>query len=104
PGGRAGYGTVTPCLVLRDVRAALDWYSDVFGAAIAGVYEEKGEVLHASMRIGGEPIEIAPENRDWGNLAPQLFAGSPVSLSLTVPDADAVFARAVDAGATVLVP
>lgn len=45
---------------------------------------------------------LAEESAEWGNKSPQTLSGSPVSLYIYVEDVDAVFARALTAGATVI--
>jgi hypothetical protein len=47
---------------------------------------------------------LADEYPDFGARGPRSIGGSPVHLHLYVPDADAVVARAVAAGATVVRP
>ena len=49
-------------------------------------------------------LMLAEENRDWENLGPLALGGSPVTIHLVVKDADATFAQAVQAGATVKMP
>ena len=44
------------------------------------------------------------EMPDYGALSPKALKGTPVTIHLMVPDVDAVFARAVAAGATVTMP
>ena len=47
---------------------------------------------------------LGEENPQWGSLSPLSTKGNPGSLHLYVPDADAAFARALEAGATVRMP
>ena len=60
-----------------------------------------GSIGHAELEIGDSKIMLAEENEQWGNLSPQTIGGTPVSLCIYVEDVDAVFARALQAGATV---
>ena len=54
---------------------------------------------HAELQIGDSRLFLADEFPDHGSVGPG--GGSPVTIHLYVTDADAAFARAVEAGATV---
>jgi PhnB protein len=56
---------------------------------------------HAEIEIGDSRIMLADEAPAHDAKGPVTFGGSPVSLHLYVPDADAVIARAAAAGATI---
>src|SRR5688500_9625456 len=98
----AGYHSVTPYLIVNGGASALDWYKKVFGA------EERmrmpapdGKIGHAEITIGDSTIMLADEYPEMGAKSPSSFGGSPVGLMLYVKDCDAVFKRAIDAGAKV---
>ena len=95
--------TVTAYLCADPAAEALDFYKRAFGAEEVGErYEEgDGRIGHATFRIGATTLYISDEAPSLGVRSPVTLKGSPVSLSLAVPDADAAFARAIDAGATV---
>lgn len=100
-----GYHSVTPALVVRDVRKAIDFYKRAFGAEERGIMTTPdGSVMHAEIAIGDSPIMLGEENENWGNKSPQSTNGNPGSLHIYVPDADAAFDRATKAGATVEYP
>ena len=63
-----------------------------------------GEIMHAEIRIGDSVVMLGPENEQWGTRSPLSTNGNPGSLHIYVPDADAAFARALEAGATVKSP
>ena len=63
-----------------------------------------GTIMHAEIRIGDSIIMLGEENEQWGTRSPLLTNGNPSSLHIYVPDVDAAFARAIDAGATVRYP
>jgi PhnB protein len=95
-----GYHSVTPYLAVRDAKAALGFYARAFGAELVLELDmPDGKVAHAEIRIGDSILMLSEENPDWGNRSPQALGGSPVSLMIYVPDADAAFARALAAGA-----
>ena len=100
-----GYHSVTPSLVVRDAPGAIEFYKRAFGAEEVGrLADENGIVMHAEIRIGDSIVMLGEENEEWGALSPLSTNGSPGSLHIYVADADAAFARAVDAGATVRLP
>jgi len=61
-------------------------------------------VMHAEIAIGDSTIMIGEECPDWGVLSPQTLKGSPVCIHLYVDDVDALFDRAVAAGAKAVMP
>lgn len=101
-----GMPTVTPHLVCAGVVEAIAFYKKAFGATVmfAPLLTPQGKVMHASIRIGNSPVMLADEFPEWGSNGPKTLKGSPVSMHLYVEDADASFARAVKAGATVKMP
>lgn len=101
PSKPAGYHSVTPYLTLRDARAAIGFYNRAFGAELVLKLDlPDGAIAHAEIRIGDTILMLAEEKAEWGNRSPQSLGGSPVSMMIYVPDVDAAFARALEAGAT----
>jgi len=101
----AGCHTVTPHLILRDTARALEFYKQAFGAKeLSRMTGPDGSVAHAEMRIGDSIVMLGDEMPSMGATAPQTVGGSPVHISLMVPNVDALFDRAVKAGATVQMP
>ncbi|MBL0209784.1 MAG: VOC family protein [Holophagaceae bacterium] len=97
-----GYHSVTPYLIVRGAAKALEFYKQAFGAVeLFRMEAPDGRIGHAEIRIGDSPIMLADEHPDMGAKSPETWGGSPVSLMLYVEDVDRVFARAVEAGATV---
>ncbi len=100
-----GYHTVTPYLTVRDAVAAVAFYQRAFGAELTmKLTMPDGKYAHAEVKIGDCHIMMAEENPQWGNQSPQLLGGSPVSFMIYVPDADAAFKRAIEAGCTQVRP
>jgi PhnB protein len=101
-----GFHTVTLSLVVRDARGALEFYRRAFSATILRINEgPSGKVIHALFRIGDSVVVLADEFPDRGSYAPQATGGKlSTTLHLYVPDVDASFKRAVDAGASVATP
>ena len=101
--------SVSPMLTVGDGAAAIDFYVKAFDAEELGrVPGPDGKKLyHAALRINGSLVMLNddfPEMSDGKSLTPTALGGSPVSIHLTVTDVDAKFQKAVDAGATVLMP
>ncbi len=97
--------TLTPYLIVRNAPAALDFYARAFGAEEAfRLTDPAGRIGHAHMTIGDAAFMLADEHPEWGALGPVALGGTAVSLHLSVADADASAARAVEAGATLLRP
>jgi len=100
-----GYHTATPCLIIQEAAAALDFYKKVFGATeIMCMAQPDGKIGHAEIRIGDSVIMLADEVPEMGYRGPKSLGGSPVSLMLYVEDVDAVVGRAVAAGAKITQP
>ncbi len=94
--------TLTPHLVCAGAADAIDFYKAAFGAEeLIRMPGENGKLMHAAIAIDGAMVMLVDENRDWGLLSPLALGGTPVTLHLNVPDADAAIARAEAAGATV---
>lgn len=101
-----GYRTVTPHLVVRGADAALDFYAHAFNAeTLSRVYADDGvTVLHAEMKIGNSMLIVSDEMPVFGIYSPLAFGGSAVAQHLYVANVDDVWAYAIEAGCTVLVP
>lgn len=95
-----GFHTVTPQLTLDNASAAIDWYKKGLGAEeISRADGPDGKVMHAELRIGNSKIMV--NDAFMGQKGPKEIGGSPASLWLYVEDCDALFNRAVAAGAEV---
>ena len=98
-----GFHTITPQLTLDNAAETIDWYKKAFGAEeISRSLGPDGKVMHAEIRIGNSLFMV--NDVMMGFKGPKGFGGSPASLWMYVDDSDAVFNRAVAAGATVQVP
>jgi PhnB protein len=93
--------TATPYLCCKDSAAAIDFYRRAFGAAELSRIVDNGRVSHAEIRIGDAAIFLSDEHPESDVLSPDTRGGSPVMIVLSVPDVDAMFEQAVDAGAAV---
>jgi PhnB protein len=100
-----GMRSVTPHLVVDGAVSAIDFYRNAFGAQEEGrLAGPEGKLMHAQLRIGDSAVMLVDEFPQWGSVGPKSLGGSPVTIHLYVEDADATFARATAAGATVKMP
>lgn len=99
-----GYSSVTPYLVVDNSAEAIDFYRKAFGAEERLRLEHEGRVGHAELTIGDSVIMLSDAWPEWGYRSATTIGATPVSLMLYVDDCDAVFNRAVAAGATVRSP
>jgi PhnB protein len=98
-----GYHAVTPYLICRGAARAIEFYQRALGARelyrLAGPGDTVG---HAELLIGDSHVMLADESPDGGWRSPQSVGGTPVTMVLYVEDVDAVFRKALEAGATAL--
>lgn len=100
-----GMHSITPHLVCRNAAAAIDFYGRAFGAIEQfRLPMPDGRIMHACVQIGDSKLFLFDEMPEHGAFGPQDLKGTPVTIHLQVQDADAVFTRAVAAGATMTMP
>jgi uncharacterized glyoxalase superfamily protein PhnB len=89
---------VCVCLRYRDARAAVVWLCAAFGFERHAVHEDDGgSVTHAELRHGDSVVLLGPARDDvFGDRVGQGWA------YVVVADADAHHARAVEAGAEIV--
>ncbi len=102
----AGVHQITPHITVSDAAKAIEFYKQAFGAKEEGrSVTPAGKIMHARLAIGDSHIMLNDPFPEMGGApGPDPAANSPFALNLYVPDADAVFKAAVDAGATVKMP
>ena len=95
-----GYRTATPYLIIKGAAEAIEFYKRAFGATeLLRMADAQGRVGHAEIKIGDSVIMLADEHPAMGYRGPRSLGGSSVSILLYLADVDAVFERAVRAGA-----
>jgi PhnB protein len=93
-----GYHTVTPQLIFDNAAQAIDWYKQALGAEEkARAVAPDGKIMHAELQIGNSRIML--DDGFGGGKSAKALGGSPISLWVYVQDCDALFKRAVAAGA-----
>ena len=86
------YRTVTPYLVVADADAELRFLRAAFdGAEVQCQRDAANAVMHAEVRVGDSLVMIGQAGGRW--------EPRPASLYLWVPDVDATYHKALQAGA-----
>jgi PhnB protein len=109
-GARADNGQITPNLMVRGGRKAIEFYTRAFGAKV--LYESKmplSDGLHAHLLIGKTMIMITDEHPSGPNgvmmvASPESVGAATTILEMYVDDVDVTYQRAVDAGGKPMLP
>lgn len=97
--------TITPHLICAGAAGAIEFYKKAFNAVEeVRLPGPQGRLMHAMIRIEGSAVMLVDEMPEWGAFGPKSLKGSSVTIHICVADADAFFARAVAAGAKVIMP
>ena len=95
-----GYHAVTPQLVFRDAKKAIDFYTKAFGAKeVSRMPGPGGKIWHCELQIGDSKVFLSDEMPGAPIRAPSAGAPASASIMLYVPSADETCRRAVQAGA-----
>ena len=99
------FHTITPQLVVKGVAAAIAWYTKALGAneLLRHPAPDGTSIMHSELLLGDSRFFVVDEFPN-SMVSPTSLGGTPVTLHLYVHDVDALFSRAVDAGAEVLMP
>lgn len=96
---------LTPYLAVRNAQASIAFFSAAFGFAQRELIDEDGVPMHVEMSYQGQLIVMFAPEGAFGSaaLTPKTAgATAPQSFYLYVDDVDAVYQRALDAGAKAL--
>lgn len=96
--------SIAPWLSVRNGARAVDFYKSAFGASEVFRLDGGGGSVVARLAIEGAEFWLGDESPEHGNFSPESLGGGSVRMILTVADPDAVLRRAVEAGATKVVP
>jgi PhnB protein len=101
--------TFIPYIVVSNAAAAIDFYKTAFGAVELARHgaPHSDKLMHASLNINGGVLMMSDDfssSMGGKSQTPEALGGSPVTFHLQVADADAVWAKAVAAGAEVTMP
>ncbi len=92
-----GFHTITPNIVVDDAEGAVAFLKQAFGASETyRLMMSNGKIAHCELRLGDSTFNLGTSMEGWPahGLVAQIY----------VQDSDALFDRAVQAGATVLMP
>jgi PhnB protein len=97
-----GYHSLTPNLTVSNGLEALTFYEKAFGAEVIRKLVMGGKLMHSELRIGDSIFSISDPFEDYGMAAPK--EGEPISASVLIytEDVDALYDRAIEAGASEL--
>jgi len=93
---------VAPLLSVRQGARAVEFYKLAFGATEVFRIEDPSGAVVATLAVDGAEFWVADESPEHQNFSPESLGGGTVRMILTVSDPDAMFARAVAAGARVV--
>lgn len=100
-----GYHSITPYLIVKNAKEALEFYKRAFNAReIFRMETPQGMIGHCEFEIGDSRLMMADEFPQMGSTAPSEHQGRAFSLLIYVQNVDEVFNRAVEAGAKVIRP
>jgi PhnB protein len=100
-----GANSLNAYINIKGCSDAIAFYKKAFGAIEKlRLLMPDGKIAHAEIEIEGSLLMMADENPDWGTKSPDTLGGNPVTIGLYVAEVDQVFQKAIDAGATVIMP
>ena len=100
-----GYHTVTPGLAVRGADKFIAFAKKAFGAKeVMRMPGPGGSLMHAELVIGDSQVMVGDEVPGMGNRSASALGGTPVTLYIYVENCDAIFKKAVAAGASVRMP
>ncbi|HKD81400.1 MAG TPA: VOC family protein [Candidatus Angelobacter sp.] len=96
--------SVAPWLSVRNGAKAVEFYKSAFGATETFRIDAPDGAVVARLSVDGAEFWLGDESPQHENFSPQSLGGGTVRMVLTVADPDAVFNRAISAGASQVVP
>jgi PhnB protein len=96
--------SIVPWLSVRKSAQAVEFYKSALGATEVYRFDGPGGSVVARLSMDGAEFWVADESPEHGNFSPETLGGASLRIILTVADPDAVFARALAAGASEVYP
>ena len=96
--------SIAPMLSVRRGAKAVEFYKAAFGATEVFRIDAPDGAVVARLSVEGAEFWVADESPEHQNFSPESLNGSTTRMVLVVNDPDALFARAVAAGATSVIP
>jgi PhnB protein len=90
-------------LSVRNGARAVEFYKSAFGAIEVYCVEDPSGSVVSRLSVDGAEFWLADESPEHHNFSPESLGGGSVRMILTVPDPDAMFAKALAAGARAVV-
>lgn len=99
------YPSLAPAIAVKNGAQAIDFYKQAFGAEerYRLIDPESGKIGHAELTINGALFMLSDEYPQF-NKTPETLGGVSAKFLVMCPDVEAAFARAVEAGAEVVMP
>jgi PhnB protein len=91
--------SIAPMLSVRNGARAVEFYKAALGAIEVFRVEDPGGAVVCRLSVDGAEFWVADESPEHANFSPESLGGGSVRMILTVADPDAMFAKAVTAGA-----
>ena len=96
--------SIAPMLSVRNGAKAVEFYKTAFGADELFRVDDGNGAVVARLSVGGAEFRLADESPENFNFSPESLGGGSARMVTIMDDPDAVFERAVAAGATVVWP
>jgi len=93
---------IAPMLSVRRGAQAVDFYQAAFGATTLFRLDGQDGGVVAQLSAGGAEFWVADESPEHLNFSPETLGGGTIRLVMVADDPDAVFDRAVAAGAKII--
>jgi PhnB protein len=98
------HASLAPWLLVRGSTRAVEFYKSAFGAVEVYHLDVPDGGVVSRLSIDDAEFWLSDESPEHDNFSPETLKGATVRLILTVADPDAVFARALAAGAAQVYP
>ncbi|HEV2426122.1 MAG TPA: VOC family protein [Terriglobia bacterium] len=102
--GRNRKTSIAPMLSVRNGAKAVEFYMAAFGAEVLVRVDAPDGAVVARLAVEGAEFWVADESPEHFNFSPESLGGGTVRIVMIVDDPDAVFKRALAAGARVVWP
>lgn len=96
--------SITPFLVVNQGANAINFYQAAFHGTVLERHEGANGRVIAKIAIGRAEFFVGDEEPEYENLSPTSIGGTAVRVVLIVHDPDAMYQRAIEAGATEICP
>ena len=103
---KANTRPLTPRLICKDAKKAIDFYVQALGAKVLEQFEDKhlGIIVHSALEVNGGIFAVVDSAPDWGNHSPSDIGGTAVLMQLIVDDPDTTGKQMEQLGAEVVFP